>query len=186
MIYPNFSQKKCKKNVFFTNFAQNQHKTNTNYSKIMEKVEIINAMLSELKKRGLWQQYKDVADRLGMNRATVSSAVHGHPNGCTQSFIFKLNEGYGSLFNPEWLISGNGYMLLSDAEAAAATAPGISIQQQNAKDCTASVNQSPDVAVQLLQMQVETLRKDNERLESEKKRLEEKNEELLQIILNKK
>lgn len=151
----------------------------------MEKVEIVNAMLAELKKRGLWQQYKDVAERLGMNRSTLSSAVHGNPNGCTQSFIFRLNEGYGSLFNPEWLVSGKGFMLVADAESAAVP-PSISIQQENAQHCTASVGQSPDVTVQLLQIQIENLRKDNERLESEKKRLEEKNEELLQIILNKK
>ena len=94
----------------------------------MDKVEIINEMLAELQKRGLWQRYKDVAERLGMNRATISSAIHGHPNGCTQSFIFKLNEAYGSLFNPEWLISGEGFMLLADAEANAKPSSSTTIQ----------------------------------------------------------
>lgn len=161
----------------------------------MEKVEIINAMLAELKKRGLWQQYKDVAERLGMNRATVSSAIHGHPNGCTQSFIFKLNEAYGSLFNPEWLISGKGHMLKADADLAAETAAKVaeaarmqidnSIHQHNASNgATVIEGCPPDMTVQLLRVEVENLRKDNARLEAEKKRLEAKVDELQQVIIS--
>lgn len=154
----------------------------------MDKVEIINEMLAELQKRGLWQRYKDVAERLGMNRATISSAIHGHPNGCTQSFIFKLNEAYGSLFNPEWLISGKGFMLLADAEANAKPSGGTTIQQQNAENCTAVVgaNEPSDVAIRLLQMKVETLQKENARLESEKAKLEARVDDLLKALINQK
>ena len=151
----------------------------------MDKVEIINEMLAELQKRGLWQRYKDVAERLGMNRATISSAIHGHPNGCTQSFIFKLNEAYGSLFNPEWMISGKGFMLLADAEANAKPCSSTTIQQQNAENCTAVVgaNDPDTVTVRLLQMKIETLEKENARLESEKEKLEAKCDELQQVII---
>ena len=151
----------------------------------MEKVEIINAMIAELKRRGLVRKQRDISDTLHSAPSVVSCAVHGHPNGCTQSFIFKLNEAYGSLFNPEWLISGQGYMLLADAEANAKPSSSTTIQQQNAENCTAVVGANdPDaVTVRLLQMKIETLEKENARLESEKAKLEAKCDELQQVII---
>ena len=153
----------------------------------MEKVEIINAMVDELRKRGLIQKQKDIAESLGMNVATVSSAINGRPNGCTQSFIFRLNEGYESLFNPEWLISGKGHMLKHDADIAAeaAASAAATIHQQNAEHCSAFIGQNGDdaMAVQILQMRVQTLEKDNTRLEAEKARLEARCDELQQAII---
>lgn len=151
----------------------------------MEKVEIINAMIAELKRRGLVRKQRDISDTLHSAPSVVSCAVHGHPNGCTQSFIFKLNEAYGSLFNPEWLISGEGFMLLADAEANAKPSSSTTIQQQNAENCTAVVGANdPDaVTVRLLQMKIETLEKENARLESEKEKLEAKCDELQQVII---
>lgn len=151
----------------------------------MEKVEIINAMIAELKRRGLVRKQRDISDTLHSAPSVVSCAVHGHPNGCTQPFIFKLNEAYGSLFNPEWLISGEGFMLLADADANAKPSGGTTIQQQNAENCTAVVgaNEPSDVAIRLLQMKVETLQKENARLESEKAKLEAKCDELQQVII---
>ena len=151
----------------------------------MEKVEIINAMIAELKRRGLIQKQKDISERMNTAPSVVSCAVHGHPNGCTQSFIFKLNEAYGSLFNPEWLISGSGHMLQADAEAANNAPP--TIHQQNAEHCTAVVENGGSgdaMALRLLQIEVENLRKDNARLEEEKKRLESRCDELQRAILD--
>lgn len=161
----------------------------------MEKVEIINAMIAELKRRGLVRRQKDISDTLHSAPSVVSCAVHGHPNGCTQSFIFKLNEAYGSLFNPEWLISGKGHMLKADADLAAETAAKVaeaarmqidnSIHQHNASNgATVIEGCPPDLTVQLLRVEVENLRKDNARLEAEKKRLEAKVDELQQVIIS--
>ena len=161
----------------------------------MEKVEIINAMISELKKRGLIRKQKDIGEAIGSAPSVVSNAVHGRPAGCTQSFIFKLNEAYGSLFNPEWLISGKGHMLKVDADLAAETAAKVaeaarmqidnSIHQHNASNgATVIEGCTTDMTVQLLRVEVENLRKDNARLEAEKKRLEAKVDELQQVIIS--
>ena len=166
----------------------------------MEKVEIIRAMFDELKKRGLVEKQKDIAEALNVRTSIVSSAMHGHPNGCTQSFINRLNKAYGSIFNPVWLLSGEGAMLLADTVQAGTTnatgegAAAVVTANQQGDNLGGNaqknfVTQNPDSAkwfalVDEKDRQISRLLSLLEKEQESKSELERKNDKLVDALIN--
>ena len=165
----------------------------------MEKVEIINAMFVELKKRGLVAKQKDIADAMNVSTSVVSSAMHGHPNGCTQSFINRFNKAFGSIFNPVWMLTGEGAMILADAvqhgtnsaEGSDAAAINTANQQGDNLGGHAQKNLSGDSAkwfalVDEKDRQINRLLSLLEKEQESKSELERKNDKLVDALINQK
>lgn len=165
----------------------------------MEKVEILRAMVQELQKRGLIAKQKDVADRLRTSTSTVSSAIHGNPNACTRSFILRLNDAFGSIFNPAWMLTGEGAMILADAvqqgtnsaEGSDAAAINTANQQGDNLGGHAQKNLSGDNAkwfalVDEKDRQINRLLSLLEKEQESKSELERKNDKLVDALINQK
>lgn len=159
----------------------------------MEKVEIIRAMVQELQKRGLIAKQKDIADRLKTSTSTVSSAIHGNPNACTRSFILRLNDAYGSIFNPAWLLAGEGAMLAEDAKREQERNVQIETHQHTTGQSSSSVYvgaAGEDIIISLqmsnrmLKAENDSLKKDVARLTEDKAKLEARVDDLLKALIN--
>ena len=66
-----------------------------------------------LRFQGLAGTQEDVADMLKRQRTNVSSALNGNPKYLTDRFIEDFCKTFGTI-NPNWLITGEGSMLISD------------------------------------------------------------------------
>lgn len=157
----------------------------------MEKVEIIHAMVQELQKRGLIAKQKDIAERLKTSTSTVSSAIHGNPNACTRSFILRLNDAYGSIFNPAWLLAGEGAMLAEDAKREQERNVQIETHQHTSGQSSSSVYvgaAGEDIIISLqnrmLKAENDSLKKDVARLTEDKAKLEARVDDLLKALIN--
>jgi hypothetical protein len=54
---------------------------------------------------------KNIAKKIGANEVSVSRALKGDKEYLTDNFIERVNNGYESPFNTEWLITGEGERL---------------------------------------------------------------------------
>lgn len=73
-----------------------------------------------LRFQGLAGTQEDVADMLKRQRTNVSSALNGNPKYLTDRFIEDFCKTFGTI-NPNWLITGEGPMLISDDNSQADT-----------------------------------------------------------------
>lgn len=124
----------------------------------MTRHEIITAMLIELKARGLFKMKKEIAEKIGVNSATLSSALHDNNNCLTESLLLKLNEAYGNIFSISWIITGEGEMLAKKPEEQTFNVnmgSGMQVGDGN------TYNESADAA------QLDALRKENTELKEE-------------------
>lgn len=72
----------------------------------------------EAKKKGKFTTQKELADMMGSNKSTISSAKNGYGTYLSDSFLAKFNAAMGNMFSLEWLISGVGDMYNSPAQIA--------------------------------------------------------------------
>lgn len=79
----------------------------------MSKKERLNDAFRYLRGKGIVQTQKDVADRMGASAPNVSSALKGIDNVLTDNFLRRFNEAFGNVFSLQWLILGEGDMLLT-------------------------------------------------------------------------
>ena len=79
----------------------------------MERSERMKKAYEYLRFQGLAGTQEDVADMLKRQRTNVSSALNGNPKYLTDKFIEDFCKTFGTI-NPNWLITGEGSMLISD------------------------------------------------------------------------
>ena len=84
-----------------------------------------------LRFQGLAGTQEDVADMLNRQRTNVSSALNGNPKYLTDKFIEDFCKTFGAI-NPNWLITGEGSMLISDGNSQADTISGKNTGVQQA------------------------------------------------------
>lgn len=96
----------------------------------MERSERMKKAYEYLRFQGLAGTQEDVADMLNRQRTNVSSALNGNPKYLTDKFIEDFCKTFGAI-NPNWLITGEGSMLISDGNSQADTISGkdTSVQQ---------------------------------------------------------
>lgn len=75
------------------------------------KIKIVNSMFKYLKSNGQLHTQKDLAIKLGTYPSNISKALKGDEEYLTESFIDRFNKAFGSIFNDDWLLSGEGTML---------------------------------------------------------------------------
>ena len=102
--------------------------------------------------------------------------------------INKLNKGYGSIFNPEWLVSGEGPMLLADAQKSVQIDASTHHNADRGGMVIEGVGDDVVITLQIqnrmLKAENESLRRDVARLEEEKSKLEKRNDELFNALLD--
>jgi len=77
----------------------------------MEKNKRLIAAFNYVKSRGMAHTQKDAAKIMGATPQNFSGALKGNPQCLTDSFLRRFNEAFGSMFNLDWLLTGDGEML---------------------------------------------------------------------------
>lgn len=80
----------------------------------MDKKDRFQAAFEHLRHNGLIKTQKDVANKIGGSSQNVSMALSGNPRALTDAFLQRFLTAFPDLFSTEWLMEGNGVMLLSD------------------------------------------------------------------------
>lgn len=63
----------------------------------------------ELKRRGLAHNQQEVADKMCVNKSNLSKAFNGEPS---DNFLRRFNSAYNKMFSEDWLLRGEGDMLV--------------------------------------------------------------------------
>ncbi len=80
----------------------------------MNKKERINKAYEYLKYKGFVRKQDDVANAMKSTRSNVSRALNGDAAVLTDSFVSRFAQAYAQIFSANWLLKGEGEMLLSD------------------------------------------------------------------------
>jgi len=70
-----------------------------------------------LKGLGLISNQKDLADKMGYSRTSISKALNGYEDYLTESFMTKLYQTFPTILNDTWLLTGEGPMLNTDIQS---------------------------------------------------------------------
>ena len=74
-------------------------------------LERLNLMYGELFARKICTSQKELADMIGANESTISSAFSNNHGKLTIRLLVRINAASGNIFNSEWVRSGEGSML---------------------------------------------------------------------------
>ena len=78
--------------------------------------ERFNAAYNELKWRHVIEKQEDLASLLGTSRPNISAALKGNPTVLTLNFLNRFYEKFKNIFSREWLLKGEGDMLVEKKE----------------------------------------------------------------------
>ncbi|WP_333615635.1 S24 family peptidase [Bacteroides pyogenes] len=81
----------------------------------MERADRIKKAYEYLRYQGLVETQDDVADKMNRQRSNVSSALNGNPKYLTEKFINAFCKTF-KIINPDWLLTGEGNMLVGDVK----------------------------------------------------------------------
>ena len=76
----------------------------------MTKLNRLKKAISYLKGREIIFNQKDIVEKMGVNKSSVSSALRGNEKYLTNSFLIKFCNTFNCI-NYNWLITGKGNML---------------------------------------------------------------------------
>ena len=74
--------------------------------------ERFNEAYNELKWRHVIEKQEDLAALLGTSRPNISAALKGNPTVLTLKFLNRFYEKFKNIFRKEWLLKGEGDMLV--------------------------------------------------------------------------
>lgn len=78
--------------------------------------ERFNEAYNELKWRHVIEKQEDLAALLGTSRPNISAALKGNPTVLTLKFLNRFYEKFKNIFSKEWLLKGEGDMLVDKKE----------------------------------------------------------------------
>ena len=110
--------------------------------------ERFNEAYNELKWRHVIEKQEDLAALLGTSRPNISAALKGNPTVLTLKFLNRFYEKFKNIFRKEWLLKGEGDMLV---DATKETQPVI--------DQSSIVNASLSAYIQLTNRLTDDLKK---------------------------
>lgn len=76
----------------------------------MDISERLNELYEFLRSEGKVHTKKDISEKTGIDQGNISKMLKGNPKYATEGNIARFNEAYGSPFNIEWLMRGEGEM----------------------------------------------------------------------------
>ena len=87
----------------------------------MSKKDRINAVIDHLMSIGKVHKQKDIALALSCTETTLSQARKGVARALTDSFLMRILVAYPDIFSTNWLMTGEGEMLLGNTESSIST-----------------------------------------------------------------
>ena len=78
----------------------------------MDRKERINEAYQYLYKKGIIHEQKDLAAIMKASKSNISSALSGKTSVLTDSFIRRFCDAFKGTFNENWLLKGEGEMLI--------------------------------------------------------------------------
>lgn len=82
----------------------------------MERKERIEKAYKYLQFKGIVRSQSELADKMGINRTSVTLAINGDPRYTTDSFIKNLSASFPGVFNLQWLLNEEGSMTMDDEQ----------------------------------------------------------------------
>ena len=82
----------------------------------MDKKERIKEAYQYLRGRGIVHTQQDIANIMKKPKSNISRAFNGHEDYLTEGFLADFYKKFSNIFNEEWIINGEGPMLLADSE----------------------------------------------------------------------
>lgn len=79
----------------------------------MERVKRMNEAFNYLRNKGLIRTQKDLANLMHAAESNISKALKGDEAILTDRFLRRLSAAFGGVFNLEWLLTGEGEMLIN-------------------------------------------------------------------------
>lgn len=79
----------------------------------MERVKRINEAFNYLRNKGLIRTQKDLANLMHASESNISKALKGDEAILTDRFLRRFSAAFSGLFNENWLLLGEGEMLIS-------------------------------------------------------------------------
>lgn len=80
----------------------------------MNKKERFIKAFNYIRSEGLIKTQTDLADKMGASRANVSTALKGDERVLTNNFLMRFSRTFPDTFHLEWLLTGEGSMLIRD------------------------------------------------------------------------
>lgn len=80
----------------------------------MERNERIEKAYKYLQFNGIIHSQSELAEKMGINRTSVTLAINGDPRYTTDSFIKNLSASFPGVFNLQWLLNGEGCMTMDE------------------------------------------------------------------------
>lgn len=71
-----------------------------------------------LRSVGKAHKQQDIAEKIGTDKANVSRAMKGDEKYLTDRFLCRFNAAFDGIFNEEWLLAGEGEMLVNSGISA--------------------------------------------------------------------
>ena len=110
--------------------------------------ERFNEAYNELKWRHVIEKQEDLAALLGTSRPNISAALKGNPTVLTLKFLNRFYEKFKNIFRKEWLLKGEGDMLVDAPK-----------ESQPVIDQSSMVNASLSAYIQLTNRLTDDLKK---------------------------
>lgn len=82
----------------------------------MEKKDRLFKAYKYLEMNGLIKSQEDLSYKMKASRSNISSALSGRESVLTDKFLMRFCNAFPGLFNLEWLLNGDGEMLLEKAK----------------------------------------------------------------------
>lgn len=90
----------------------------------MERVERINKVFAYLQSQGLVHKQKDFAEAIESTTPNVSKMLKGDPRVLTDNMCRRIQKRF-KMISAEWLISGEGEMVIADSNNVATEQPSL-------------------------------------------------------------
>lgn len=82
----------------------------------MNRKERFQKAYNYLRSRGIIHTQEEVANRMQSTASNVSKAMKGVENVLTDNFLRRFNDAFGNVFSLQWLILGEGEMMIDGNE----------------------------------------------------------------------
>lgn len=82
----------------------------------MERKDRLQKAYNYLRNKGVIHTQEEVANRMQSTASNMSKAMKGAENVLTDNFLRRFNDAFGNIFSLQWLILGEGEMLLDGNE----------------------------------------------------------------------
>lgn len=86
---------------------------------------------SHLKVLGLISNQKDLGEKMGYARASISKAMNGYEGYLTDNFIKEFCISFPNIFSENWLLTGQGNMLKSDSNNLEVSEPQVEYKKKS-------------------------------------------------------